>query len=579
MFALHHTGVFPMGSSPAFHSYAGGLLYSVSFKAGALISCNSHQSVVTGYTGVHLSCEAFNLEEFSIMAESPSPWSMVTPMLLFSCFCLLTGDLLFGYDTGSFGGILANPGFLRQFGSFDASKQDYVFTSNETSLLSSLPFIGKFVGCLLAGPAIERYGHRLVFYMLSAISIIGVVLEITSAGEGAGTGRFAQFIVGRCVVYMSVGLVEVDVTTYQSEIVPASFRGLVVVSLQLFLNMGSVIATGINKGFASESSATGWKTVTGVQFIFPALITACTFFIPDSPRWLLSEDRQDEAICSLRRLRPKRDNTIEDGCEKEIVAIKAALREDVHKAPLSGLVRGTNLRRTILVVVFYFFQQTTGSAFVSTYQTTFYKTNGYAANAFTYPVINGCLSFVSVMPLMYIIDKLGRRGSLMLSYFFQAFWMFLLAGLGSKNDRTPTQSNTVVAAFMLYSFSYNCGGGSIPYLLGGEIPNAALREKTQSLGTSWNVVWAFVTNYAIPYMINTIHFQVGWVFGGISTLALVYTFFFLPETKGRSLEDIDALFEKANNPFRPNRVEYAGADSHITGESMDDGKLTAEHVA
>ena len=77
------------------------------------------------------------------------------------------------------------------------------------------------------------------------------------------------------------------------------------------------------------------------------------------------------------------------------------------------------------------------------------------------------------------------------------------------------------------------GGASIPYLLGSEIPNAAVREKTQALGTSWNVVWAFVTNYIIPYMIDGIHFKVGWVFGSISVTAFLYTFFFLPETKVR----------------------------------------------
>lgn len=74
-------------------------------------------------------------------------------------------------------------------------------------------------------------------------------------------------------------------------------------------------------------------------------------------------------------------------------------------------------------------------------------------------------------------------------------------------------------------------GASVPYLLGAEIPTAALREKTQSLGAAWNVVWAFVTNFVIPYMINDIHFAVGWVFGSISILAFVFTYLFLPETK------------------------------------------------
>lgn len=77
------------------------------------------------------------------------------------------------------------------------------------------------------------------------------------------------------------------------------------------------------------------------------------------------------------------------------------------------------------------------------------------------------------------------------------------------------------------------GGASVPYLLGSELPNAAVREKTQSLGGAWNVVWAFVTNFVIPYLNRAIHFKVGFIFGGISVIALVFTFFFLPETKVR----------------------------------------------
>ena len=87
-----------------------------------------------------------------------------------------------------------------------------------------------------------------------------------------------------------------------------------------------------------------------------AVIILFTFFIPSSPRWLLSKDREEDAIVALRRLRSKSD--VEDGnCEAEIHAIREALQEHVHKAPWLDLVRGTNLRRTMIVVVYYFFQQ------------------------------------------------------------------------------------------------------------------------------------------------------------------------------------------------------------------------------
>ncbi|ETI27799.1 hypothetical protein G647_00248 [Cladophialophora carrionii CBS 160.54] len=412
-------------------------------------------------------------------------------MLLYSAFCLLVGDMLFGYDTGSFGGVLANP-----FGVFNASTNKWAFNSLHTSQLSSLPFIGKFLGCLVAGPAIEWIGHRGVFFALSVVSFVGIIIEITAAGTSVGSGRLAQFIVGRTIVYISVGLVEVDVTDCSS---------FVVVSLQLFLNAGSIVATGVNKAFSTTTDSLGWKVVTGIQFVYPVLIILFTFFIPSSPRWLISKDRDDEAIQAIRRLRPKGPGS-EAACAAEIHAIGEALQEHVHKAPWFDLLRGSNFRRTMIVLVYYFYQQTTGQAFVSTYQTTFYKTNGLADQAFTYPVISYCLSFLSVIPAMYTIDRIGRRYSLMITFSFQAFWIFLLAGLGGMAHKTASEKNMIVAAFMLYAFSYNMGGASIPYLLGSEIPNAARREKTQGVGTAWNVVWAFVTNFVIPYMIYNIHF-------------------------------------------------------------------------
>ncbi|KAF5026819.1 hypothetical protein F66182_1103 [Fusarium sp. NRRL 66182] len=525
-------------------------------------------STLSSRRGPALTSPSLNVNNTATMANQRVAWASLSPMLVFSCFCLLVGDMLFGFDTGSFGGILANPGFINQFGTYNPQTESYAFTSSQTSIMSSIPFIGKFVGCLVAGSAIERYGHRIVFVLLSIISFAGVILEITAADAGSGTGRFSQFLIGRVVVYVSVGLVEVDVTTYQAEIVPAPFRGLVVISLQLFLTAGALVASGVNKAYSTYTNGVGWKTVTGLQFIFPALLIVFVYFIPDSPRWLLSKDRETEATECLCRLRSKADAD-EGRCDDEITAIKQALREHVHKGPWVDLVRGNNLRQTAIVMVYYFFQQATGQAFASTYQTVFYKENGYADKAFTYPIINSVLGCLAVIPAMYLVDNLGRRYTLMISYALQALWLFVLAGVGSMTSKTTTERNTVVAAFMLFTLCYNMGSASIPYLLGGEIPNAALREKTQSLGTSWNVIWAFVTNYIIPYMLSGLHFGVGWVFGGISAFAFVFTFFFLPETKGRALEEIDAIFATSFNPFRPQNIPFSDAERRSGGLDGD----------
>lgn len=98
------------------------------------------------------------------------------------------------------------------------------------------------------------------------------------------------------------------------------------------------------------------------------------------------------------------------------------------------------------------------------------------------------------------------------------------------------------------------GGAGVPYLLGAELPNHSVREKTSTIGTSINVVWAFVVNFSMPYLLAAISVKVGWVFGSISVSALVLTFLFLPETKGMTLEEIDDVFARPFNPFRSSRV-------------------------
>ncbi|OCF32680.1 hypothetical protein I317_06080 [Kwoniella heveanensis CBS 569] len=511
-----------------------------------------------------------------------SRFAAMSPMLAFSCFCLLVGDMLFGYDTASFGGVLANPGFVNKFGEQTATGA-WKISSLNTSLLSSLAFIGKFLGCLFAGTIIERVGHRITFYILAGISMLGIVIEMTSAGTSPGSGRIPQFIVGRIIVYVAVGLVEVCVTTYQAEIVPAPLRGFVVVSLQLFLNAGSLMATGVNKAFSTRTDSSGWLTVTGIQFLFSILLVAFVPFIPNSPRWLLSKDRDEEALAAMRKLRTS-EEVANGQCEQEIALIRETLAIHLHKAPWSDLFKGTNRRRTMIVLISFTFQQITGQAFVSTYQTVFYKSNGYADQAFLYPVINGVLQLFAVIPGMFLVDNLGRRPLLLLSCSFQGLFMFLLAGLGGMHSTNTSIRNAVVASFMLFSMSYSLGGASTPYLIGAEVPNASVREKTDSIGAAFNVVWAFATNFALPYMIAALNFKVGYIFGGISVLGVLYFFFYLPETKGKVLEEIDAIFEQKFNPFKPQKI-YETAAQRALGElenphafEMSDKKLEEERI-
>ena len=115
--------------------------------------------------------------------------------------------------------------------------------------------------------------------------------------------------------------------------------------------------------------------------------------------------------------------------------------------------------------------------------------------------------------------------------------------------------------------------------MAAEIPNAAVREKTAGIGAALNVFWAFVTNFSIPYMLAALSFEVGWIFGSTAFLGAVYYFAFLPETKGRALEEIDVIFEKPFNPFRQQRIYQNAAAVRMDGmegECTGQGDLTQD---
>ena len=181
-------------------------------------------------------------------------------------------------------------------------------------------------------------------------------------------GTIAQFLVGRCVIYVAVGFVEVSVATYQAELCPAGMRAFVVASLQFFLVAGGLVASGVNKAYSMGTDNASWQIPVGFTFIFPTIILVLLPFLPDAPRWLLFKGKREQAIKTLQRVRPQSD--VDSGmCEAEIDAISEAMSVEKVKLPWVTLLRGTNLRRTVLCCLVFVLQQFTGQAFTSQYAT------------------------------------------------------------------------------------------------------------------------------------------------------------------------------------------------------------------
>ncbi|KAL0578680.1 hypothetical protein V5O48_003300 [Marasmius crinis-equi] len=422
----------------------------------------------------------------------------LTPRLFFIVGLMSLGNVIYGYDTASFGGVQAIPAFGKQFGTFDSKLNRYSLPARTSSLLTSLAFLG-------------------------------TIIQLTAK-------KSAQFLVGRIIVYIGVGIVENVVPTYQSEIVPAGLRGPVVGSLQMLLACGALVASGVNRRYSTSLVNSGWQIPVAVQMITPFVILCGLPFIPPSPRWLLYKGRRSEAIEVLEKVRPK-DDVRAGLCIEEVDALEESIREeskihnsyDQQKLGWFDLFRGTNLRRTTIATMVFAFQQLTGQAFTSQYGTVFYIRAGLASMAFTYSLISTAVS----------IPVSGA--------FLQSLWLFLVAGIGGHTTITEASKNMMVAATMLFTFSFSVSWAPLSYVVAAEVGTGALREKTMAFSSMVNVVCAFAVSFTLPYLLNppyaNLQARVGYIYGSIAAVAMLYALFFVPETKGRSLEELDELFE------------------------------------
>ncbi|KAI1871338.1 uncharacterized protein JN550_004783 [Neoarthrinium moseri] len=409
--------------------------------------------------------------------------------------------------------------------------------------MNSLPLLGKLSGTVIVGPNTEKLGHKWTMFVTCCIQIIGAIIQVTSH-------NVPQFTIGCFLVNLVVALVENVVPTYQSEIAPAPLRGFFVGSIQLCLSFGSLIAGVVNEAMSSKFDDMGWRVSTALQAL-PAVVIICLFyFTPNSPRWLVFNDRSDEALAILKRVRAKRDRDLGIP-ELEI----AAMRKDGssgkrEKGPWIDLIKGTNRRRLAIACGIMSFQQLTGVTFSSSYGPTFYKSVGLGANAFVYAVINNAVSVVTALMVMILMD--------------------------TKSNPTMSDSNGVVAGMILYNAILYMTLGPGAYITVAEIGTQTLREKTMAVSTAVNGVVGFVVVFVTPYLLTEIGAGLGYIWGGFAFLCSIWVWFVMPELKGRSLEEIEQLFENKMPAWRFHKHETEGLSHDLA--ALESGKATAKQL-
>lgn len=332
---------------------------------------------------------------------------------------------------------------------------------------------GLYVGSNISA----KYGRRMAMFCMSLWAIMSATVLISATTRG-------QVLAGRILNYTYIGMELATCPPFQAEIVPAPIRGFAVGTYQTSLLLGGVIINSVCRGTSGLTSNAAWRIPMGLFYIVPITVASCVWFIPESPRWLLLQDREEDALQSLQTLRGSDPsyNALED-----LEVLRLSLVEEHNQGRYSDLFRGTNRRRTLVAMGMNFFIQATGSPFTAAYGTLFVQSIG-TINPFNYSIMSSSINFFSCLVGISITDRIGRRPILMTGSILQIIWLFTMGGIGTAANPSLAQKKVIVGATALSSASLTFSWDPLNYIVTTELPASRLRDKTQRVASMVNVV-------------------------------------------------------------------------------------------
>lgn len=485
--------------------------------------------------------------------------SRVFAIASFACI----GGVLYGYNQGMFSGVLAMPAFERHMG-------DYVLDQTKKGWLTAILELGAWIGTLLSGFLAEAISRKYGILVATFVFMLGVVIQATAVKVGPDAILAGRFITG-----MGVGSLAMIVPIYNSEVAPPEVRGALVATQQLAITFGIMISFWIDYGTNNIGGTTmetqtdgAWLVPTCLQ-LGPALVLFCGMaFMPFSPRWLIHHGREDEGravLASLRGLDPTHELL-----ELEFLEIKAqslfekrtvaehfpALREPtawntfkLQFVAIGSLFKTRSMfKRVVVATVTMFFQQWSGINAVLYYAPSIFKQLGMGSTETSLLAtgVVGIVMFVATIPSVLWIDRVGRKPVLAIGAIGMATCHIIIAILVAKNkDQWPSQPAAgwaAVCMVWLFVIHFGYSWGPCAWIIVAEIWPLSSRPYGVSLGASSNWMNNFIVGQVTPDMLEAIPYGTYIIFGVLTYIGAAFIWFFVPETKRLTLEEMDIIF-------------------------------------
>jgi sugar porter (SP) family MFS transporter len=443
----------------------------------------------------------------------------------------------------------------------------FTLTTATKSTNTAISYVGGATFALFAGPLVDLRGRKEVIYYSALVTLVGGVIQ--GAAQNIG-----MFIAGRFIVGAGMAIGQTAAPTLVAETVPVNVRGFALGVYYAFWGVGTLVASGVCYGTQSIDSTYAWRIPSLLQVVPSILVAGLLFFIPESPRWLISRGRHVEARELLRIVHGAQDVQEVDVQYREIVDTLAF--EKAHrKSFLQVLTTKANRKRLAITSTFSIIVMLPGTNIVTFYFGSMLEGAGIE-NPTTQLEINVILTswtLVVAVVASYYADWLGRKMLCSLSLILQIIFLFMLAGLTAAYGTSTNDSGiyATIASIFLYNAAYAWGITPLTVLYPPECLSFDIRAVGMGIYTFTTKLCGLLVTMAVPFGLDAI----GWKFYIVNACADILmvagVVLFWVETKGLTLEEVDRIFDKVKREQVREKVEgEVGVDiEEVTGAETE----------
>lgn len=490
------------------------------------------------------------------------------------------GGIFFGYDTGWMGGVLNMDYFIKQYTGaeypdikfpglsaqdpqvVDYRKSTFVIAPWQQSLVTSILSAGTFFGAIAAGDIADFIGRRVTIILGCLIFIVGGILETASTGLGVMTA-------GRLIAGFGVGFISSIVILYMSEIAPKKVRGAIVAGYQFCITVGILLANCVVYATQERRDTGSYRIPIAVQFLWAIILAVGLALLPESPRFWVKKGKLDKAASALGRVRgqPLDSEYIQD----ELAEIIANHEYEMSVVPQTSYLGSwmacfegkiaqpaSNSRRTTLGICMQAMQQLTGINFIFYFGPVFFQQLGSISDPFLISLVTTLVNVCSTPASFVMVEKIGRRPLLIFGAAGMVIMQFIVGAIGATAGKNtadhpanPDATRAMIAFICLNIAVFATTWGPCAWIVIGEIFPLTIRSRGVGLSTASNWFWNCIIGIITPYLVADredsarLGSNVFFLWGSLCCISFLFAYFFVPETKGLTLEQVDKMLEES----------------------------------